>query len=127
MVVPEHLIPMLEEMLYELSENRLEVCLIPGKIESAVNDGKLIRVAHSTNVKWYQDLCADYPCTRNKKRNNRKDYTKIKRIYIYKVLRWMINNKKSESRYADFLLTIAEERYKSFEQYSADVAWDNQF
>lgn len=84
MVIPDNLIPIIDEMYYELSTEKLEVCLIPNNDEQKPD--RLLRAAISVNPQWYRELCLNYPCTRIKKRTARKDYTKIKRkdiLYIY--------------------------------------------
>lgn len=126
MVVEEELIPFLDEMYMDLSTYKLEVCLIPfGK------DGRCIRAAHSQNVDWYRKFCENYPCTRIKKRNPRKDGTKIKRKDTLKILERMIRNKKSKSKYALDLLQIAEDTKKLYDELQAEeekeIPWDNQF
>lgn len=129
MEIRKELIPLLDEMLMELSTERLDVCLVPGSNPDAVKDGKMIRAAISQNPKWYKDLCQAYPCTRFKSRGDRKDYTKIKRQYILLVLERMISNKKSKSVYASFLLGIAEERKELYDRLAEAEykPWDNQF
>ena len=61
MVIDQSLVPIIDEMYMELSENRLQVQLVPGDIDSAVNDGKMIRVAVSKNPEWYQEMCITLP------------------------------------------------------------------
>ena len=106
----------------EVSEQRLEVCLVPGNRPEVVEDGRMIRAAYSVNPDWYQELCESYPCTRRKKRNARKDWTKVKRAYTIKVLNRMIRNQKSTSVYAEYLLDVAKSRHERF-----DTPWNNQF
>jgi len=119
------LIPQLDEMLFELQTNELQVCLVPGDNLDAVKDGKMVRAAVGTNPGWCQELCLLNPCTRIKSRTTRKDHTKVKRQYIIKVLEIMIKNQRSRSAYAEYLLGIAADR--------RDIAtqdfepWDNQF
>lgn len=130
--INEDLIPLIDEMLMELSTEKLEVCLVPGNVSEAVDDGKMIRVAVSQNPKWYRDLCESYPCTRYKKRSDRKDYTKIKRQGVILVLENMIKNKKSKSMYAQFLLDYAKDRKKLYDRLAEaenpeNKPWDNQF
>jgi len=130
MGIPEHLVPILDEMHYELSSYRLEVCLIPGKNAEVAADGRMIRVACGTNVSWYRELCGLYPCTRGKKRSARKDYTKIKRKYIELVLERMVRNKSTESKYGEDLLAFAEDRFKVFQRLEEKTTfepWNNQF
>jgi len=106
LIIQDDLISFLDEMLLELYENRLDVCLIPYG-----EDGKCYRVAHSQNPVWYQELCSLYPDNRPP----RKPRTIIKRQHIIKVLGVMINKKRSRSIYADFLTNIAKDRFKSMQ------------
>lgn len=127
--VPEKLIPILDEMLMELTENRLEVCLIPSKKPETAADGGMIRAVCSKNPDWYRDLCLRYPCNRSKKRNVRKDHTRIKRACILGLLERMIKNRKTRSMYAEDLLEVAEQRYQMYSELEAQEfePWDNQF
>ena len=119
LIIQDELILFLDEMLQELYGNKLKVCLIP------YGDGKCYRVAHSQNPIWYQKLCSLYPDNRPP----RKPRTIIKRQYIIKVLGVMINKKKSRSIYADFLINIAKDRFKSMQLYDEPVMvpWVGQF
>ena len=129
MVIPENLIPLLDEMLYELSTEKLEVQLVPGNDPDKTKDGRFIRAAISKNPQWYSELCENYPCTRIKKRNDRKDGTKIKRKYIFEVLERMIRNKTSNSVYASDLLEIAKNRKEMYDDLSKyeNIPWNDQF
>jgi len=125
------LIPLLDEMYYELSSERLEVCLIPSRDPEVAAYGGMIRAVTSRNPAWYRSLCNDYPCTRAKKRKGKKDYTKIKRRDILKILERMIRNKKSNSIYAEQMLDVAKDRKELYDRLATetlgDVPWDNQF
>jgi len=125
MEIPEHLISILDELYFELSSQKLEVCLIPNK-DISKTDRKL-RVATSINPEWYQELCNNYPSTRNRKK--KLFDTKIKRKYILKVFERMIRNKKSKSIYAKDLLKIAKDRFELYEKLKEGelIPWDNQF
>lgn len=124
--IDDELIPFLDEMYMDLSTHKLEVCLIPYD-----RDGRCVRAAHSQNVDWYQKLCEHYPCTRQKKRNPRKDGTVLKRRNVMHVLEGMIRRKTSRSKYALDLLQIAEDTKKLYDELQAEeekeIPWDNQF
>lgn len=125
--IPEHLVPLLDEMLYEMTEQRLEVCLVP---DHNGNEYKMIRVACNRNPDWYREFCQRYPCTRRKKRTKRKDYTRINRKRTLKILEHMIRKRTSKSIYAEDLLQIAKDRYELYEQYKEEFEfkpWNNQF
>lgn len=134
MVVPTDLVPLLEEMLYELMENRLEVQLVPGTVEEKNQDGCLTRAVTSCNVDWYKELCNQYHTNRTNKRKHTRWDTKIKRKYIENVLKVMINKGVSNSMYADDLLTVAKDRFTLYEKVSLlgtqdeqGISWNNQF
>lgn len=121
--IPEGIIPYLDEMLLEMDECRLEVCLIPSRKDP---DGK-IRAATGQNPLWYQTLCAIYPRPGRTKAEIR---TIIKRRYTIKVLERMISGKHSTSKYAEYLVGVARDRqefYDSLEKQDMNVPWDNQF
>lgn len=129
MIIPDNLIIFLDEMLYELYENRLESELIPSEHPECAADGGKIRVAISQNVEWYQELCRLNPCTRTKSRGARKDWSKIKRQNVIELLENMVKNKKSESMYAEFLLDVAQSRKETIDRLEKEelVEWNNQF
>lgn len=122
MEVGEELVPYIEEMLLELSEFRLGVCLVPNQDPDKTD--RMLRAAVSQNPQWYRDLCNAYPCTRSKARGERKDYTKIKRQYILLVLERLVRLKKSTSKYAEYLIDQAKLRYRSHNQITP---WADQF
>lgn len=131
-IIGDELIPIMDEMLMDLSTNKLEVCLIPSQIEDCAKDGGMIRVAYNQNVDWYRKLCECYSCTRYKKRNPRKDYTKIKRANIIYILSTLIKNGKSRSKYAEDLRDIAieiKDMYDKLENNDEEemIPWKNQF
>ena len=126
--INENLIPFIKEMLYELEENRLKVCLVPSEDEQCAKDGGMIRAATSINPVWYQELCAMYPPMNWKKGNGfnkKKKRTILKRYNILQILRRMIKYKKSKSMHAEYLLDIAKDRKESYED--SFIPWNNQF
>ncbi len=129
MKIPGNLIIFLDEMLYELYENRLEVCLIPSEDQACADDGGMIRVPISQNVEWYQELCKLHPRTYVRHTQIRKIRTKLKRRNIIMVLEGMIKNKKSRSEHAPFLLGVAQSRKETIEKLEAAEykTWDGQF
>lgn len=126
MNIEQKYIPILEEMLQELYENQLVVCLVPCKY-GYERDGGTVRAVCSENVGWYKDLCLMYPSSR--KRKNRAFDTKVKRKYIFSVLERMIKNGSSNSNYAKDLMEIAKDRYNTYEELrkANEIPWDNQF
>lgn len=128
--VPEHVTHLLDEMLFELTEQRLEVCLIPAPYGG---EYRMVRAVCSMNPDWYRDLCQKFPCTRIKARSKKKDYTKIKRTNIISVLTVMVREKKSYSKYAEDLIQVAMDRYIVFQQLEKLETefrfepWNNQF
>lgn len=134
MVVDDNLIPLLEEMLYELMENRLVVCVVPGNDGNVNDDGRKVRAVTSQNVEWYQELCLAYPSTRIRK--NLSPDTKIRRKNVVRVLERLIATGKSLSMYAGDLIAVATDRHKLYELLAVSDTeqellgldpWDNQF
>ena len=99
----------LRNLLDELESSQLEVILVPQRHRT--NEGGMIRVAASKNVKWYQDLCARFPSSRRRK-NSASD-TKIKRQDIIKVLKNLTETGHSPSIYAPTLTSIAKNRARN--------------
>lgn len=132
--IDDELIPILNEMYMDLSMNKLEVCLVPG---DHPDQDRQIRAVCNSNPYWYKKFCKDHPCTRCKKRSDRKDHTRIKRNYTLIALERMIRNKQSSSQYAEYLIDIAKdmlETYKEYEELMKESKeefrfkpWDNQF
>lgn len=124
--INSQLIPYFNEMLMELYECKLEVCLIPSEIESVRKDGGMIRVAYSKNPEWYSELCSLYIRKSNKKKKFR---TIIKRKNIINILINIIKNKYSNSKYAEYLFNIAKDRKKTENDYLINnlQPWENQF
>lgn len=116
-MITQDLIPILEEMLYELSTNRLETCLVPSRIESYRDSGGMIRVSTSNNPKWYKDLCDLFPDSRPKGRNKKKPRTIVKRKHILKLLDCLIRNHKSPSKYAHHIIDEAKRRNEFYDEH----------
>ena len=64
MKIPEYLIQYLDEMLYELYTERLEVCLIPSTDKECAANGGMIRACCNSNPDWYQNLFSNESKTR---------------------------------------------------------------
>lgn len=114
--VPGELIPWLDQMLMDLTEN-------PGlseKITSPVTGEWGIRVAVSKTPEWYQKLCLLYPRRGGKPR--KKPRTNIKRRNILSTLNCMINYGFHYSRYGTYLIEIAR-GYRT----GGTEPWNNQF
>lgn len=94
----------LQEMQYELQSSRLEVILIPQC--DPVNVGACVRAAVSFNCEWYRKLCADFES--NRRRKYRKFKTKVKRKNIERILSRLIAGKESDSIYAEWIITYAQ-------------------
>lgn len=132
--IDDELIPILDEMYMDLSINKLEVCLVPG---THSDQDRQIRTLCNQNPYWYKKFCEDHPCTRIKKRTERKDHTRIKRKNTLEILDRMIRNKQSSSKYAEYLIDIAKDMLETYKEYEALMKqskeefrykeWDNQF
>lgn len=109
------LIPYLEMMLFDFQQERLEVCLVPNKDGEKENDGRHIRATYSKNIFWYRELCALYPDSRQRGAKKKKPRTIIKRKNIEEVLNTLIEKQKSTSKYAPFILNVAENYKRIFE------------
>lgn len=70
--------------------------------------GGCIRVATSSNVDWYKDLCSMFQSTRRRRRIDDND-TRVKRQNILRVLQRLVDGKATTSTYAPFLLEVAKE------------------
>ena len=135
MKVPKNLIPILDEMYYELSTEQLEVCLVPEYQHDDDMSGRMIRAVTGQNPDWYKELCARYPSTRKRRK---RDDTKIKRAYTLVLLERMMRRGKSMSMYVEDLLEVAREREELYQTYQKSaleclcvteeaIPWDNQF
>ena len=132
MKIDGELLPIIDEMLMELSTEKLEICLVPSTIPEVADDGGMVRAVCSQNPKWYQDMCEAFPSNRFKGRTARKDYTKVNRRYILKLLVRMVTNGKTRSLYAPFILGVAKDRldlYNRLEEAEKEnlIPWNNQF
>lgn len=115
----------LQDMLDELLECKLEVCLVPQTDNYENDDGKMLRVAYNKNPKWYIELCQTrekpeyrFDTKREKyiKRKMRKNpQSNIKRGDIIKVIIHMIEKQKSRSKYAETILEHARDRSEIFD------------
>lgn len=81
----------LELMLMELESNRLEVVLVPSKVNPSGSG--MIRAVAWRNALWYRKFCAANLSTR-KRRNSRPD-TCIKRFRTVDALQKMIEGRRS--------------------------------
>lgn len=121
-------------MFYELISNRLEVILVPSKLEDIAENGGMIRVAVSQNPDWYRELCARY-CVKSNRKNKR---TIINRKNIESILTRLSNGKSTKSKYHNDLKEFAEDYIERFD-FSADelnfielygelpIDWNEQF
>jgi len=100
-------------MLAELAECRLEVCLVPSKIPECASDGGMIRAVCSINPIWYSELASQHP--KANQRVRKKPQTSIRRGSVISTIKCMIKNKKSKSKYAEFLLDVAKSRHEAIE------------
>ncbi|NOR27670.1 MAG: hypothetical protein GQ540_03965 [Lutibacter sp.] len=120
--IPDHLIYSLEEMINEMYENQLEVCFVP---DPERGEGRCKRVACSSNVQWYKDLCSMYPDSRLSGKFKNNPRTIIKKISILRILKTLINKKCSRSIYADYLIDIAQSKFEIYERNL--ISWNEQF
>jgi len=84
-------------MISEMESYRLEVVLAPAP-EIRHQMGHCIRVAMSSNPKWYQELCAVHPSS-----GKGRCSTRVKRANIMRLLQRLLEGKKINSVYEDFL------------------------
>lgn len=110
MIVPEHLIPFLKEMIREMNTQKLHVSLVPCSSYRRDN-GCGVRSVDSQNVEWYQIFCKLNPRKTGNKPDNSRSF--INRNCVILVLQWMVKNKKSRSRYAEYLLEVAQMKYNA--------------
>lgn len=125
MKVPENLIPYLQEMLYDLKGNNLVVEKAKDTSEKRERNGCGIRAVRYRNISWYRELCEQNPKPpyrvdakvkkRIKRKFRAKPQTNLKKNDIINILNWMIQNKKSKSQHADFLLHTAKKYKKWYE------------
>lgn len=113
-MLSEHLKFTLQDMYYDFMEHHLEVILVPQN--DPPNVGACIRVASSSNCQWYMDLCSDFEAKYSIK--YRKFKTKVKRKEIERILNRLIAGKSCQSKYADWILTYAN---NLSEQYRPEV------
>lgn len=107
MKVPDDLALYLDMMIQDMEENRLEVCLVPSRDDSCAQDGGMIRAACGVNPKWYSDLCRMYPRAGTEHRKHPR--TIIKRRNVLCTLRTMRDKGRTCSKYAEYLIKVAEE------------------
>lgn len=94
MIIDAKYIIFLEEMLFDLAECKLEVCLVPSKIPECARDGRMIRVVTSINPSWYSELAFQYP--KANQRQRKKPQTSMKRDDVIYTIECMIKNKKKQ-------------------------------
>ncbi|MBW7990021.1 MAG: hypothetical protein FVQ84_08410 [Planctomycetes bacterium] len=117
---PKELLETLRYMMWDLIDNRLEVCLVASDRDP---DGQIRRV-FNRNLDWYRNLCSKYP-GRSKSHKYRLKHestpTKIRRIRILQALRTIETKGYCHSYYAEDLFEIAQEIITAFEEqgYSA--------
>lgn len=101
----------LQEMVDEFNESYLDVVLIPSKDHNTAIDGGMIRVAQNRNPEWYRNLCSNHP--KRKQRTRKKPQTSIKKEDIISVMKSMIKNGSTKSKYSYYIIeemnTRAEE------------------
>ena len=115
--------PYIEEMLLDLSEEYLDVCLIPSRVESVAKDGGMIRVVCNRNPLWYRQLCSHFPKTRQRRR--KKPQTSIRKEDIVAVAYNLLKNGHSKSKYASFIVDEAQRRLELME--SKLIPFNDQF
>ncbi len=129
--IPKRIIPHLEEMLADLQNNYLEVCLVPDRdTERYENNGCQIRTTSTQNVQWYRELCKMHPKPEYKKGKNgklirrrfrKKQETNLKKMDVVRIIKRMIKNKKSKSQDAPYLLEVAEQYMETYLQNEKDL------
>lgn len=117
---PEELVPYLQDMLFELSAQKFSAFQVPDNKRSAI-DGKNVWASATRNPKWYSELVRRYPKQRNRKRWNKEwcrvgDADSVLHRGKVKIIIEKLMNGGSVSKYADDILTIAEEKHRSKER-----------
>ena len=85
----------------------------------------LVRTAVQYNPEWYSKLTRLLP--KKKVRNDcRKNKTSMNKFNIIKVLRWMIKNDKSRSKYTEHLLDIAQQKFDDYYADPDNIDWQQQ-
>lgn len=121
----QELLPIIEEMLSEFMESKPDTIKVP----SNTHEGSWNRVTTTFNPEWYRGMCSDFPRgydRHNKKGpNKKKPRTIVKRKETIFLMERLIKNKKSESKYASYIIGEAERR---LEIYSGNTTeWKGQF
>jgi hypothetical protein len=101
-----HLRNAFNEMLNELYQYNLEVCLVPSRYREYAIRGAKIRSVVNCNPNWYKKLCNKYQSSRT--RRSAKSDTCIKRQNIIRILERLANGFNSSSYYVDDLVKVAE-------------------
>ena len=122
MKVRRELIPYIEEILDELEWAYIKAEKLPmvGIYEN--QDGKEIIVASGINPSWYKEMCVFFPDPRSAHMNRKHPRTSVIKRDVLRVLKGMVKNKKSKSKYSVHILIEAKRRLRLF-----DIPWDNQF
>lgn len=92
-------------MLSDLQACRLEVILVPSRDPDCAMRGGMIRAVQEQNADWYRNFCKQFPS--NRRWQNRKGRTKIKRRDTERGLRELIAGK-CETQYAQRLHSFIE-------------------
>ncbi|HLP00608.1 MAG TPA: hypothetical protein VK163_01185 [Opitutaceae bacterium] len=94
------------ELLAELSAHRLEVALVPARVQR--HETHCVRVAVAQNPRWYRRLCAAHPSSR--RRAKRAPDTRIRRRDVLALLERLAAGQATRSRYAAALSKEAARR-----------------
>lgn len=108
------------ELLTDLRSSRLEVVLIPSRDPDCAMRGGMIRAVQEQNADWYRQFCKQSPS--NRKWQNKKGRTKIKRAQVERGLKELIAGR-CKSQYADrlraFIVRQQEEEIESRHEWAA--------
>lgn len=94
------------EMLDELYQYNLEVCLVPSRYKEYAIRGAKIRSVINCNPAWYKKLCDKYQSSRI--RRSIKSDTRIRRQNIINILERVAGGLNSSSYYLNDLIKIAK-------------------
>lgn len=114
--LPDELRDVIQDMLWSLECDSLEVILVP----SRKGEG-MIRQVVNQNPEWYRSFCAAHTANRKRPKIRRKHHdTKIKRRNVVRTLARWLSRGVSESLYAEDLLSIA--RWEKVRQEDQEAA-----
>jgi hypothetical protein len=83
------------------------------KIRSPTHEGSFNLVPTVTNPEWYRKMCGDFPRP-GRGGQKKKPRTIVKRRHTLEVFHLLLKNRKSESKYASYIIDEAQRRLESY-------------